>query len=503
MTDRSVMLFRVKDAGIWLPGAAAAVAAAALAAAGLTSAGAALAAPSRAASPAASTAVTWLGAREVPGIAKLNTGGDAQILSVSCSSTGNCGAGGYYTDLAGVPQAFVVNEVNRSWSGARKVPGTAALNLGTGGARVTSVSCRAAGYCTAGGFYTDASGAAQAFVADETKGTWHPAEEVPGTAGLNSGGSAEVLTVSCGSHGNCSAGGLYTDAARRQQAFLASEVNGSWSKAREVPGSSGLNKGGNAQLSTLSCSSPGNCGGGGYYADRSGYGQAFVISETKGTWGTALEVPGTAALNGLNALIAAISCPSAGNCGAGGMYTLFSGHSQAFVVSEVKGHWHTAVTVPGTAALNRDGYATLTTVSCHAAGNCAAAGVFEEGTGNRQAFVVSEAKGRWRSAEKVPGTSTLNVGGNAQPESVSCGAPGNCTAGGFYSDKVGDLQAFVVSEINGGWRGAIEVPNSGTLNKGGTALLNSLSCTSAQVCSGGGAYTIGTGEVEAFVFGET
>jgi len=502
------MLSRVQNVGTWLRRAATVAATAALACASLTAADAALAAPSRAASRGISPATTWLGAREVPGIGKLNAGGDAQILSVSCSSTGNCGAGGFYTDGAGVQQAFVANEVSRTWSGAQRVPGAAALNLGHGGARVNSVSCRAAGFCTAGGFYTDASGAAQAFVANETDGTWRSAEKVPGTANLNHGGNGEVLTVSCGSPGNCGAGGLYTDSAGNQEAFVASLVNGTWSKAREVPGTSSLNKGGSAQLSTLSCSSAGNCGGGGYYVDGSGSGQAFVVSETKGSWGTALEVPGTAALNRLNALIVAISCPSAGNCGAGGMYTLSSGHQQAFVVSEVSGHWRTAVEVPGTAALNRDGYGALTTVSCHAAGNCAAGGIFTEGTGNRQAFVVSQARGKWSLAKKVPGMSRLNVSvdaqpADAQPLSVSCGAPGNCTAGGFYTDKLRNLQAFVVSEINGSWRSAIELPKSGTLNRGGTALVNSLSCTSAQVCSGGGAYASSTGAIEAFVFGET
>ena len=502
------MLSRVEHLGTWLRRVAIVAAAAALGSVSLTAAGAALAAQGRAASPALSPAVTWLGAREVPGSGNLNAGGDAQILSVSCSSTGNCGAGGFYTDGAGLQQAFVVNEASRTWSGAEQVPGTAALNLGDGGARVNSVSCRAAGYCTAGGSYSDASGATQAFVADETAGTWQPAEEVPGTAGLNLGGNGEVLAVSCGSPGNCSAGGLYTDSGENQQAFLASEVHGTWSDAVKVPGTARLNQSGDAQLSALSCSSAGNCGGGGYYTDGSGNGQAFVISQTNGTWGTAIEVPGTKALNRLNAQVVAISCPSAGNCGAGGRYTLSSGHSQAFVVSEVGRKWQAAVEVPGTAALNRDGYGSVTSVSCHAAGNCAAAGTFTEGPGNKQAFVASEVKGTWRKAEKVPGMSKLNVSGdqqpaNAQPDSVSCGAPGNCTAGGFYFDKLRNLQAFVVSEINGKWGNAIELPNSGPLNKGGTALLNSVSCTSAQVCSGGGSYTSKTGAIEAFVFGET
>src|SRR5690242_8514098 len=74
-----------------------------------------------------------------------------------------------------------------------------------------------------------------------------------------------------------------------------------------------------------------------------------------GTWGTAREVPGTAALNvGGAAQILSVSCPSAGSCSAGGSYSGATG-TQAFVVNEVGGVWRTAMEVPGTAALNAGG----------------------------------------------------------------------------------------------------------------------------------------------------
>ncbi len=40
---------------------------------------------------------------------------------------------------------------------------------------------------------------------------------------------------------------------------------------------------------------------------------------------------------------------------------------------------------------------------------------------------------------------SLNVGGNAWINSVSCSADGNCAAGGYYKDGSGDTQALVVS----------------------------------------------------------
>ena len=62
---------------------------------------------------------------------------------------------------------------------------------------------------------------------------------------------------------------------------------------------------------------------------------AVAASLSSHVWGTAEEVPGTAALNqGGNAAITSVSCASAGECSAGGSYTDSSGHPQAFVDSE-------------------------------------------------------------------------------------------------------------------------------------------------------------------------
>ncbi len=42
-----------------------------------------------------------------------------------------------------------------------------------------------------------------------------------------------------------------------------------------------------------------------------------------------------------------------------------------------------------------------------------------------QAFVVSEANGVWRGAEEVPGTAALNTNGTVPVNSASCASAGN------------------------------------------------------------------------------
>jgi len=354
-----------------------------------TSAGAA--ATARAAAPAA----TWGTAAEIPGSNRLNKGGQAGIGSVSCATSTVCSAGGSYTTafIAGVPtvQAFVVNKTGGTWRKAEQVPGTATLNAG-GRARTTSLSCSAAGNCSAGGYYTDASGRQQAFVVSETGGSWGTAAEVPGTAALNGGGYAVITSVSCATAGNCSAGGQYTDSTPATEAFVVSETGGSWGTAAEVPGIAALNQRRLAQVNSVSCPTAGNCVAVGFYEDAAFDNQAFVVNETAGTWGTAEEVPGTAALDqgGPGAVTASVSCSAVGDCSAGGYYSGTPGVEQAFVVSETGGTWGSAEEVPGTAVLNAGGLAATQSVSCAPAGTCIAGGQYKNSNSAIEVFVVNE-----------------------------------------------------------------------------------------------------------------
>ena len=441
---------------------------------------------------AASSGGTWAKAEQVPGTRPLNTGGYAMTQSVSCASAGDCVAGGYYTH--GVDQeAFVVNETNGTWGGAQET--AAALNT-DGGAAVDSVSCASAGNCSAGGYYTGSSKASQAFVVDETGGKWSAAAEVAGA--LNKGIGAQINSVSCASAGNCGAGGYYTASSGHAQAFVISEKNGAWGAAKEVAGA--LNSK-DAQLISVSCASAGDCSAAGFYTDRSGHIQAFVVDEAGGVWGSAEQVPGTAALNkGGSAGVNSVSCASAGDCSAGGSYADGSGPAEAFVVDEKGGTWGDAQEVPGIAALNQGGNgAEVNSVSCASAGNCSAGGQYTPANAGGAAFVVNDASGVWGRAEEVPGSGALNQGGLAAISSVSCASAGDCSAGGFYADASNDQQALVVGETNGVWGRAEEVPGTAALNPGGQAEVAWLSCGSVDHCAAGGEYLDDNFGQQAFV----
>jgi hypothetical protein len=111
-------------------------------------------------------------------------------------------------------------------------------------------------------------------------------------------------------------------------------------------------------------------------------------------------------------------------------------------------------------------------VSCASAGNCGAAGAYETSSKRFEAFVVVQKNGRW--GKPIATARSLNVGGNASTNSVSCPAVGNCGAGEYYKNGTGKLEAFVVNEVNGTWHMAIEIPHIGALNAGGNSSVNSI-----------------------------
>jgi hypothetical protein len=59
----------------------------------------------------------------VRGLIRLNTAGDAEISSLSCGAAGNCSAGGYYSAGSdGTSYAFVVSEQHGTWGSAHTFP---------------------------------------------------------------------------------------------------------------------------------------------------------------------------------------------------------------------------------------------------------------------------------------------------------------------------------------------------------------------------------------------
>ncbi len=260
------------------------------------------------------------------------------------------------------------------------------------------------------------------FEVDQTGGTWGTPSTYPGLATLNVDLNAIATTVSCSSAGNCSAGGSYVDGAGSIQAFVATETKGTWGSAIEVPGTSALNLGG-GYLSQSSCASNGACGGVGTYTDATGNYQVFVVSETNGVWNSAIEIPyaSTLFIQGVDTYPIVISCSTSIICSVGGSYYDASGNEQAFLANERDGEWTDLFEVPGTAALDTAGGADVAAISCPADTSCAAAGWYSTGTNDYQAF-TSDMEAQFATQTPLQLTSTHGVVGTVLKLSVSGGS---------------------------------------------------------------------------------
>jgi hypothetical protein len=395
----------------------------------------------------------WARARRVPGLEALNAGGDADVQAVSCGSPGNCSAVGTYLDRRDRRQAFVVSERNGVWGKAMEIPGLAALNTGAHVDPIVSVSCASSGYCAAGGAYAVRSVREVAFVVNEVHGVWHRAHRVRGIDALYGRGSSDVVAISCAAPGSCTAVGDYSRVRADpldSKVFFADQAHGTWRAARALPGLAALQPR-LPYVSGVSCASAGNCAIAGSYVSRSGNGQSFVADEADGKWTAAQHIAGPRPRrHGADISLSSVSCSAPGDCAVGGSYERRSLLGNAIAADERNGTWGRGRVLAGPGNLGSYADAEIISVSCASAGNCSAAGLFYARSGHIQPFVASERHGTWSRVIEVPGSRALSAGKRAYVISVSCGAPGDCAAGGAYSDG-NFAHALVVTERNGTW----------------------------------------------------
>jgi len=460
-------------------------------------------------------------AEQVPGVAALNTGFNGTVVAVACPARNECSAVGTLSrGFDGRSAVFVASESSGTWQTAKLI------GLGRRFGTISAYSCSSQGNCSVGGTVVNlgnSNNTQQAFVANEVKGAWGPMIIVRGTSALGIDGSS-VASIFCVANGECALAGSYSNngvnGAGASEVFVDLEKEGVWGKAVEIPGTERLNTDGNASITALACSSGLRCTVGGSYTTGYGNGsefsRVFVSEESAGRWGTAIQVPGTAALNtGENAYINSLSCTRDDYCNIAGTYD--SSHSvgnynqEVFVSTGYDGRWRTAIELPGIVKLNTAHLANLGADFCISQGNCVAAGTYQvplppgvRGS-NQQVFIANEVNGKWHSATAIPSLITLNSDYDAQVSAASCSSKGNCAVVGTYWTVlgVGHQEAFIINEVRGKWGIAKEIPNTGSLNRGQYASVTSLACNKSGNCLVGGSYSANTHkDIQPFVFDE-
>lgn len=310
--------------------------------------------------------------------------------------------------------------------------------------QLLGVSCFTRTNCLAVGTYLTSSGY-EPLLALESKGVWQHAVRLvlPADAALTNQVAA-LFAVDCTSDLTCAVVGTYTDLSGNQMPFFLQEHNGLWGSPTKVALPTGsLNADQAAALTSISCTSLGNCIAVGNYVNGAGY-QAVALTEKNAVWSTAAQAvtiplpldastPGVAYLNGLNH----VTCPSLTNCVGVGQYLTATGY-KPFAVAYGAGTWSTAVAVtpPTLAAPVGSLAATLNDVSCTSTTTCEAVGSF--GTNNQQLpFTTFFSGTAWSggTAASMPTDGLVPLTG--QLTSIHCFVPTACVLAGVYNTSSG------------------------------------------------------------------
>ena len=482
----------------------ASIVAAATATAGLIVAGGvpALAASSAAAPSAVPAAITpgtgsWGATQAIPG---LTANGEIDVMDVSCAPGGACVAvGDNFATTNPANTAFMVTDTHGTWGKPAAIPGLEAA-LGNS-ADVERVSCPAAGDClVVGDYVSGASFAMRGYVQEELAGKWGKPTPIPGLAALDTAGETFITGATCTAPGYCTVTGSYgtgspSAASTTENGFVVDEVAHKWGTAIPIPGLAALNVGGMAMADSLACPSPKNCTIEGVYlpAASSAAARSAARSDLRAMAGPGLAGrPGGAATTALAALRhqSLASSPSSSMA--------------VFVDSEVNGTWQqaSAPAIPG--LTSTDLVLPSSNVACASAGNCVAFGLYLDPSSSTTAspgsYQLTQSAGGWSVTASKTATAAIFA--------VSCPGLGSCVAGGEDVKGV----AVTMRQAGGTWTTPAELPGATGLNFSGKKAqyseIDSLACKSAGNCTAGGTYAWGvttanpSGSDSVFVAGE-
>jgi hypothetical protein len=254
-----------------------------------------------------------------------------------------------------------------------------------------------------------------------------------------------------------------------------------------------------ADAGALSCPSVGNCVAGGGFNDKRGNFQPMVIMENSGKWsrGVELKLPNDAPAS-VFASVAGVSCTRIGDCVAIGSYPVPTANfGRAFVATEVAGRWHQAAELKLPSGAASPPQAKLSAVSCWALGWCMATGNYLDSTQNVQAMMLTETNGRWHRATEIFPPSDAGPKPFLIFGAIACQHGGQCVIAGEYLNPVGHAigLGLVVSHGNFLTVENIKLPhNADDL----VVDFNSASCPSSTQCVIVGEYRDTGGNYQPF-----
>ena len=361
--------------------------------------------------------------------------------------------------------------------------------------RVASVACTSARTCEAAGTYNGK----QPVVVSEVSGKWVSATRISLPTNANGGGGGALTSMTCTSLGDCVAVGTYeTDL--ETAPMVVTEHAGTWARAIELPLPSNAATGPRAIAFMLgvACSSSASCVAvGNTQTKTDSTGEAFIDTGSGASWTSSIPRMPTGATEGV---LSAVTCSSLG-CEAAGASNTASGAVQPVAIAELGGTWSRAVRVAPPSNFSKQGSGLelegLLSVSCPSVGSCVAGGMYPTARGV-EPFVAVETHGKWGAGREM----TVPIGATKQQgaiiDGIACSSVLRCVAVGTYEASVGGGTplGMTLSEMGGTWDRAVTaaLPPGG----GSNAITTEVACPTAAWCTTVGWYVAGSGVTRSY-----
>jgi hypothetical protein len=220
--------------------------------------------------------LTWSGGGWTAAEAPLPANGDQYdpevVYGVSCPTSSKCVAVGSYSDTSGGLDGLLLTWSQGAWTAAEApLPANAPSNpLAT----VDGVSCPTSSNCTAVGFYGGLSGG-DGLLLTWLGRSWTAAEApLPANAASSGQYAAPVEGVSCPTVSECVAVGLYHDTTGGQDGLLLTWSGRAWTAAEAPLPPNGKQAGG----AGVSCPTLSKCVAVGFYTDTTGAQDGLLLT---------------------------------------------------------------------------------------------------------------------------------------------------------------------------------------------------------------------------------
>ncbi len=385
------------------------------------------------------------------------------LLAVSCPKVGDCTAIGNYVTNRGKVEATFLDETDGHWQRGIEAKLPSSLTAVAGkhpNVLVNALACTSVGNCTAAGtFNTDRETNVLMFT--EHNGHWS-AGIAPIHSTKHSFGLAVITSISCPAAGHCTAVGQQTNREFAYVPLLFTQRPGHWSVTKvKLPTNSQTTMFAGSVTTSISCPHVGACTiSGSYETTRDQY-QMFVAHQTVNGFTRAfpLKPPAGATITAQtqSAEIDQLVCQSASECSGAGSYVDTDDNLQGLLLTEHNARWapslHAALPAPFGRGVDAQ-QVIFGGLSCASAGNCVATGSYYYGglIEPLMSLVDTEQNGVWSKGANaaLPGNHAHVQANDAGAVSCAPGVSlGDCTLIGNYTDIPANWQGYAASGTGG------------------------------------------------------